>query len=435
MSTKAFFILSISCAFLWGCQKEAKLPLRTDLENIFPNSTIKAIKISNTALYEQAYEIVLPQLLDHQRPEAGTFQQVIHLLHVGFEQPVVLETEGYELYHLQTHKPLSQLLKANQIIVEHRFMGKSIPNKSSSNKNIWKYLTVEQVAADHHRIVELLKPLYTGKWLNAGFSKGGQTALFHRRFYPDDVVATVAFDAPLPLAQQDQRLYDFFDTIGTAACRQKIIDFQRMLLEKRTVLLPSFKTKMAKEKLTFGQSSLEEGYELGVLEYPFSFWQYGNVTCDAIPTKAATEDAIFEHFMKVVAFGWLSDRAYGNAAMYQFHTQLGYYGYVTKHVKDLLKIVPLEANNVQFAPNAATLTFDPKPSSELQQWIQNEGKRILLIYGGKDPWASVRVELKNDQTDVVLKVSPEGNHATFIQDFPKEEQEEMLEILRGWLGD
>ncbi|MBN1273176.1 MAG: hypothetical protein JXB26_12995 [Candidatus Aminicenantes bacterium] len=70
------------------------------------------------------------------------------------------------------------MLGANQIYVGHRFMGKSRPAIMD-----WQYLTAEQAAADFHRVVDLFKKIYSGKWLSFGSSKNGSTALFHKRFY------------------------------------------------------------------------------------------------------------------------------------------------------------------------------------------------------------------------------------------------------------
>ena len=47
-------------------------------------------------------------------------------------------------------------------------------------------------------------------WISAGFSKGGQTAMYYRRFYPNDVKGTICFDSPLNFQQQEERIDAFF---------------------------------------------------------------------------------------------------------------------------------------------------------------------------------------------------------------------------------
>ena len=61
----------------------------------------------------------------------------------------------------------------------------------------WQYLNVEQAAEDHHLIVSHFKKIYPGEWISYGVSKNGMTALFHKRFYPEDVQATIAMVAPV----------------------------------------------------------------------------------------------------------------------------------------------------------------------------------------------------------------------------------------------
>ena len=62
------------------------------------------------------------------------------------------------------------------------FFGKSIPDSMK-----WEYLTVEQAAADLHTINQLFRKIYKGKWISTGISKGGQTTLYFKYFYPEDV--------------------------------------------------------------------------------------------------------------------------------------------------------------------------------------------------------------------------------------------------------
>src|SRR5438477_387591 len=75
-----------------------------------------------------------------------------------------------------------------------------------------------------HAIVSALSTIYPGAKIAAGESKGGMTAVYYRRFFPDDVTATVAFVAPDMFAVPDTRFDGFFDTVGDASCRQAVRD-------------------------------------------------------------------------------------------------------------------------------------------------------------------------------------------------------------------
>jgi len=186
--------------------------------------------------------------------------------------------------------------------------------------------------------------------VNTGWSKGGQTSIFHRYFYPGDVDATVAYDAPLNFSLQEPRIDEFSEHVGTEYCRKKLIAFQRMVLSNKSEILPRFKWYALGRGYTYSVG-LEKALEYIVLEYPFSFWQYHHIDCDSIPAKDATPDEMLEHLLRVVSFSAYSDRAMSSASMFQFCTELGYYGYVQKNIKDLLSsdFYP----NCAFAPQVA----------------------------------------------------------------------------------
>jgi hypothetical protein len=64
-----------------------------------------------------------------------------------------LVTEGYGAYGNRAGE-LTRLLGANQIIVEHRFFGKSVPSPVN-----WADLTVRQSADDLHAVVMALRAI------------------------------------------------------------------------------------------------------------------------------------------------------------------------------------------------------------------------------------------------------------------------------------
>ena len=145
-------------------------------------------------------------------------------------------------YTVVPYSEISTLLepKTNLLAVAHRYFDGAKPNPLD-----WQYLTIEQAATDHHRIVTLFKQIYTGVWISTGISKGGSTALFHRRFYPDDVVATIARVAPITFGTEDPRFDTFLEeTVGDQTTRDKIKNYQRLLLENRDIFI------LANKKMT-----------------------------------------------------------------------------------------------------------------------------------------------------------------------------------------
>jgi len=385
---------------------------------------VKIERIDPDSGFAEAFDIRLLQPLDHDRPTGKSFHQRILLSHVDVTRPVVFVTEGYAL-GWNAVQELSGFLGANQIRVEHRYFGESRPESMK-----WEYLNVWQAAADHHRIVTLFREIYEGTWISTGWSKGGQTALIFRHFYPDDVDATVAYDAPLNFALEDPRVDAFFETVGTEYCRKRLIQFQRLALENKERLLPLFEAYSDERGYTYSVG-LEKALEYVVLEYPFSFWQYHHIDCCKIPDEGAPADSILAHLRRVVSFSSYSDRAMNSAAMFQFTTQLGYYGYVTKNVQDLLSNT--EYPNSAYAPQDADLTFDPRPMEALNGWLQEHGHRILYIYGEQDPWAAPGVVITGKADALTMTLKGE-NHYTFITSFPDEEREKILTTLERWLG-
>lgn len=408
-------LTGVACSTDGGGGIEARL-------RALPGATVRSIEAEPP--FEQAFEILLEQPLDHEDPAGPGFAQRIRLSHIGAERPVVLITEGYALYDNQVRE-LAELLDANQIRVEHRYFGESVPDEPE-----WSLLNIRQAAEDHHRVVELLRAFYPGPWISTGWSKGGQTAIFHRFFFPDDVAATVAYDAPLNLAAEDERIDRFFDEVGTADCRQRLIALQREVLSRKDEILPRFRW-YARGKGYEYSVGVEKGLEYVVLEYPFSFWQYHRIPCEQIPQAGAEADALLEHLNEVVSFRSYADSSKDSAAMYQFFTELGYYGYVTKNVADLLSADSYP--NQAYAPEDTPVEFRPETMRDVEAWLRESGDRFLYIYGERDPWSAPGV-VPAEGRDALVEVLPGGNHYSFIRDFPEERQQRMLETLRGWLG-
>lgn len=384
---------------------------------------IQVTSVGPDSGYASAWEILVEQPLDHDHPGAGSFDQRVLLSHRGPDRPVVLITEGYSLGH-NFIAELADMLDANQLRVEHRYFGESKPDSI-----VWRYLTIEQAAADYHRIVEMFRPVYPDRWVSTGWSKGGQTALAYRSHYPGDVAATVAYDAPLNLALEEPRIDAFFESVGDSTCRRRLIDFQRLALKNKPDVLPLFHWYSKGKGYSYSVGE-EKAFEYIVLEYPFSFWQYTGADCDAIPGAGATADEILEHLRDVVSFRSYSDHALDSAAMYQFCTQLGYYHYVTKNVDDLLS--DTDYPNCAYAPQDAEVVYDPEAMRRLNRWLHQNGNNILYLYGADDPWSAPFVDTSSENNARTFFLEG-GNHFTFIQTFPELERDEMLNLLDRWL--
>lgn len=397
--------------------------LETKLKKYLPEGTTIQ-KLEARAHFSEVYEIHLPQPLDHDNPAAGTFNQRIFLLHSGRKRPMVMETEGYAA-RLSVNE-LSQMLRANQLIVEYRYAGVSRPEKLD-----WQYLNSVQASADLHRIRRLLRKVYRKKWISTGVSKGGTTALIYKALYPKDVKVVVPYVAPLALAQEDSRTDEHQATIGSDACRQRIQDFQRAILQKRAQIIPKIDSLASASNFTLSLGA-DKAFEYAVVEYPFSFWQWG-ASCDDIPSSEASAHQYFTYLNQVVSFDFYSDAvcAYFLPSFYQFMTELGYYSFPKDHVADLLVAEP-KPNNLIFAPQETDLSFRPEIGQRTLDYLMKKGNKILYIYGEYDTWTACGI-IPSPKTKALRMVQPGGSHSTRIKSFSAEDQELIRKTLAKWL--
>ena len=203
---------------------------QTDLEKaLFDLPDIRFEKIKTPDGFESAYLVNIKQPLDHTDPSKGYFYQRVWFSHSGFDKPTVINTAGYDTRANRIYEP-TKLLNANQLRVEHRFFGTSIPEKLEEK---YEYLNMEQATADLHKVREVFGALYKNKWLATGISKGGMTTIYYKYFYPDDVDVSIPYVAPIDTTYEDPRIYDFLNNQGSEACRTEIREIQDRLLTDR----------------------------------------------------------------------------------------------------------------------------------------------------------------------------------------------------------
>ena len=209
--------------------------------------------------FSEKYVTYFTQPLDHRHPKKGSFRQRVIVAHAGFDRPTVIITEGYgAAYALkpQYREELSRLLNANMVFVEYRYFLESTPEPKD-----WRYLTAESSADDLHAVTTAFKNIYPGKWIATGISKGGQTALLYRTFYPDDVDVSVPYVAPLCYGTEDGRHEPFLKKVSTDEDRKRITDFQLEILKRKAALLPLFEKYCTEQEYKF-RAPIEEIYDL-----------------------------------------------------------------------------------------------------------------------------------------------------------------------------
>ena len=178
---------------------------QVELQKLFGEENVTYL---DSSAFKDYYRINVRQLINHHDIHRGFFNQQVLL---GVQDPkavTVLQTEGYSIpkhFNNPNYKTeLTKLLNANQVIIEHRYFGSSIPDSLSK-----KFLTYEQASNDDHFIKEKLANLFTGKWVSTGVSKSGDAALAYRFYYPNDVDATVAYGISITTEAEDPRFGDY----------------------------------------------------------------------------------------------------------------------------------------------------------------------------------------------------------------------------------
>lgn len=376
--------------------------------------------------FSEVYEIFVTQPIDHNNPDGPKFKEQIFLSHIDKDKPMVIELDGYAVSNRPTE--LSKILNCNQIIVEHRYFGESVPEPFD-----WKYLTIEQAANDHHRIIELFKQYYSGKWITTGISKGGSCVMFHSYFFPDDVDAAVPYVGPLNYSIDDNRVYEWIKSVSTPECREKVYNFQKLCFEKRDELYPMFLENAENKNLTYDIVGNEKAYEYSILEFSFAYWQWGDGDCSKIPDENSSLDEIWDELSNYGGVTYFDDASITGIYpfFYQCYTEFGYYAYDITPFKQYIKYA--DGQTPFFIPKDSNPNYDPRLLKKINDWASNKSKNIIYIYGGNDPWTSTGVCLTG-KTNSIKMVCPNGSHGSRIKSFSKEDQEIIYSRLEDWLG-
>ncbi len=433
------------------------LPAQTKLENTLKSlNTVSGVEKLETKAFSEKYLLHVtrpenPEAAGEMAPgmqtyvkyvsddvrkkDPGTFEQRVVVCHAGYDRPTVLVTEGYWAgYALSPgyQEELSRLFNTNLVVVEYRYFADSTP----ADKD-WNYLTVGNSLADLHHVVEMLKTVYPGKWISTGVSKGGQTTMFYRAYYPDDVDISVPYVGPLNKSVEDGRHEPFLsDKVGTPADRKVISDFMMNLFKKRDVFFPMYKKHCEEKGYTF-RVPLEEVYDLSVMEFRYAIWQYGT-PISSIPSLDAPDKEIFDYFLGLCEPDYFSKQSPYYSFDVMAAKELGYYGYdirpfkkymSIKTTKDYLRRVMLDAPENQ-------LKFDNTLYKHTVKFLKENDPKMIYIYGGYDPWGSSGVCTWLDTSkkqNLKIYVKDGGSHGTHISSFDEPVRDEIINTLKTWL--
>ncbi len=380
----------------------------------------------------RCFDLAVTQAVDHDVTGGQTFTQHVTLMHRDLAAPMIALTSGYDDFYGDSSYELTDVLGANQISIEHRFFGRSRPSPAD-----WTKLTIEQMAADQHRVVQLLKPIYGGAWLTTGASKGGMTATYHRRFWPNDVDGTVPYVAPLSREAGDARYAEFLDTVGTSQCRTALRNLIVELLgtTRFNAMSSRAQTQATSNGFQYNRIAIGPAVESGITGIEWAFWQYHGISeCSSVPATTAS-DATMWTFLNGVSppSGSRDDElAAFEAYYYQASFELGFPDSGGDYTVGLTRY-----NGDEFAGgypiDVAYPVYTPAPMADIDQWVQTQGTRLLFLYGEYDPWTAGRYAL-GAATDSSSLTSPQATHGAGLYDLSSTDRAAAFAQLQAWTG-
>lgn len=432
----------------------------------------EVVQDASEPFFSEKYIVTFEQPLDWSNPENGSFPQRVELgLHdgVGYN---VMETNGYllldEYFPLEDAPEMSRFLEANYINVEHRFFGQSRPEDMTNDDiKYWEYHTAENAANDYHRIYTALSELLGDKWISIGKSRGGLMTNVYGYYFPEDMLIYTAYVAPFSNGMDDPRFYEFvYNEIGNDAygeetaqqLRDLILSFQVELIKNKEEMLPTYEASIASSGFTFReQVTPGELFDLNVLEFAVQCWQTGfdlNNLSSVLSMPETTEEELQSKMLAELNLllkvqspsNWSSDffawPYYVNTATTygQYHYDFSYLRAALEQagLGDRLTVTPENENdflrNVVFTEEQKNaFVYDDSFYKALDASIDTTEAKHLMIFGGTDPWRSLRIH-ETDNENVRAFVNPTMPHSSNISNMPQDIQAEAISVIKEWLG-
>lgn len=396
---------------------------------------VSSVSPLQSNFYKEKYVLKLLQNVDGDDASHGTFGQRLIVGLRGLDRPTVMVTEGYFAYYaLQPNyvEELCKLFDANVVVCEYRYFAESVPQPCN-----WDYMTVDNSLRDLHHVRQALGTIFHGKWISTGISKGGQTTMFYRATYPNDVDVSVSYVAPLNRAVEDGRHEHFLThEVGTKAERKAILHAQQELMRRKTRMLPRL-TQLAQEKQYHFNLPVEEIYDYCVLEFPFALWQWGT-SVETLPKLDADDEAWWQCFVANAGPEYFSCPSEFTPFHVQAARELGYYGYSSKGLKkwQTIKTTKGYLNRIMLPKELQGIQFDNRLYQRTCKYLQENDPRHIFIYGEIDPWSASGVAGWLDcskKHNMRIYVQPRGSHRSRISNMPDDIKADIMQRLSSWL--
>ena len=396
---------------------------------------ISDVQMLESPVFKEKYVMKIRQNVDGDNADKGTFEQRIFVCLRDINAPTVIVTEGYSASYGTFSRydiELGRLFGANIVLCEYRYFDQSVPEPCN-----WDYLTVVNSLRDLHHVRQTLGQIFKGKWISTGSSKGGQTTMFYRAYYPDDVDASVSYVAPLNRSVEDGRHEKFLaKKAGTAEDRAIVLRAQQEMLKRRDTMIPLFKKFCDEHHYQF-YLPIDEIYDYMVLEYAFAHFQYGTKASE-IPSVTGPDEPLFKHFVKVSGPDYFAYPSKYLPFDVQAARELGYYGYSLKGLKKWTKVKSTKGylKKIMLSPELRHYEFNPTLYKRTVKFLKKEDPTMIFIYGEADPWSASGVctwlNCKKKE-NMRVYVQPGGDHGASITDMPEPDKTDIMERLTKWL--
>ena len=83
-------------------------------------------------------------------------------------------------------------------------------------------------------------------------------------------------------------------------------------------------------------------------------------------------------------------------------------------------------------PSSAHFVYDPSMSLLVKKYLKKDADKVLLIYGGSDPWIASAASARGNKK-ILKVVQPQGSHRTRIGTLPEYQRILVMETLEKWM--
>lgn len=428
-------IIAMAMGYVWILSVSAQGDSTALMRQLCSLPNVSQVQRLDTDKFQEKYVLKFRQFVDGDNADKGTFDERIFVGFKGYDRPTVLVTEGYFAHYGERQnytEELCEMFQANVVLCEYRYFGESVPVPTN-----WDYMTVDNSLRDYHRVRQTFGQLFTGKWISTGISKGGQTTMFYRATYPDDVDVSVSYVAPLNKAVEDGRHEKFLDKkVGTKEERKAILNAQQELMKRKPQLMPLFDDYCREKGYQFYLANADI-YDYCVLELPFALWQWGTPV-SSIPMEAASDSLWFGYLMETAEPDYFSYPSKFMPFDVQAARELGYYGYSLKAIKKWASVKNTKGylKALMLPDSLRHYDFDPTLYRRTVKFLKQADPRHIFIYGEIDPWSASGVCTWLDckkKKNMRIYVQPRGSHRARIGNMPEDMKRDITDRLTEWL--